>query len=560
MMKIGLSFLVIFLASATSLSSHVHSLPTKDVPIIDLGYAQYQGVYDSVNNITNYLGMRYAAPPIGDLRWRAPQPPASNKSAGVQQANTQPNECPQAPSGDAPTNPLEVQNSLTRRANAPGTEPEDCLFLNVYFPGDTIPTKPLPTLVWIYVRFCWLSTPLPLSLICYLILPNEKGGGYILGGADQYLGSDLLREANNEIVAVIIQYRLGLFGFLPGSKVKANGSLNAGLLDQDFALRWVQNHISQFGGDPTKVTIWGESAGAGSVLQHVVAHGGQTSPQLFRGAMTSSTFLPSQYMYNDTIPELLYSEVVAQTNCSSAVNSLTCLRGVNETVLETINTNINQGGFFGTFVFVPVVDGTFITQRPTESLKQGKVNGKALLSITNTNEGVIFVNQTNPINNVSLIVKTAELYASLGTPLEQDEAIMAECRGRDNLVGFLSERVDSEGKTLMITSSNPARDARRRFVLLFPYYLFGPLAIFNNTQFLAAFSGAFMAFVVSQDPNDQIVPTITPYWDMYSNSSVVMVFNQTADGTSPDIHVDNADASQLERCRFWNSVGVLTGQ
>ncbi|KAE9408462.1 alpha/beta-hydrolase [Gymnopus androsaceus JB14] len=538
-----LSLLVVFLASATtSLSSQMLSRASNDVPIIDLGYAQYQGVFDSVNNVTNYLGVRYAAPPTGDLRWRAPQSPANNNSVGVQQANTQPNPCPQAPTGDAPTNPLEAQSSLTRRADALGTGPEDCLFLNVYFPGDTIPTEPLPTLVWIH------------------------GGGYIMGGADEFSGSDLLREANNEIVAVIIQYRLGLFGFLPGSEVKANGSLNAGLLDQDFALRWVQSHISQFGGDPTKVTIWGESAGAGSVLQHVVAQDGQTSPQLFRGAITSSTFLPSQYLYNDTIPELIYSEVVAQTNCSSADDSLTCLRGVNETVLETINTNINADGFFGTFVFVPVVDGTFITQRPTEALKQGKVNGKALLSITNTNEGVNFVNQASPITNVSLYAgtlfpkfgptqdnETAEIYASLGTPLEQDNDIMGESIFICPSFYLLSAFPNSSWKgQFAIPPATHGEDVAF-------YFPSNGTPAFNNTQFLAAFSGAFMAFVVSQDPNDKIVPTITPSWDMYSNGSTVMVFNQTVDDL-PDVHAVTADASQLERCSFWNSVGALTGQ
>ncbi|KAE9408455.1 alpha/beta-hydrolase [Gymnopus androsaceus JB14] len=539
----GLSLLAVFLASATtSLSSHIHSRTSNDVPIIDLGYAQYQGVFDSVNNVTNYLGMRYAAPPIGDLRWRAPQPPVNNNSAGVQQANTQPNPCFQAPTGEASTNPLEAQSSLARRADAPGTQTEDCLFLNVYFPGDTIPTKPLPTLVWIHLVI-----------------------SYIMGGADTFEGSDLLREANNEIVAVIIQYRLGLFGFLPGSEVKANGSLNAGLLDQDFALRWVQSHISQFGGDPTKVTIWGESAGAGSVLQHVVAQDGQTSPQLFRGAITSSTFLPSQYLYNDTIPELLYSEVVAQTNCSSADDSLTCLRGVNASVLETVNFNINADAFFGTFLWVPVVDGTFITQRPTESLKQGKVNGKALLAVTNTNEGVIFVNQTNPITNVSLYAgtlfpkfgpkedsETAEIYASLGTPLEQDDTIMAESIFICPSFYLLSAFPNSSWKV-----SIPPATHGEDVAFYFPSS--GTTPAFNNTQFLAAFSGAFLSFVVSQDPNDKVLPTITPFWDKYSNGSTVMVFNQTVDDL-PDIHVDTADASQLERCSFWNSVGALTGQ
>ncbi|KAF8801550.1 alpha/beta-hydrolase [Phlegmacium glaucopus] len=139
-------------------------------------------------------------------------------------------------------------------------------------------------------------------------------GGYVVGNASLYNGNDLLREAGGGVVAVFIQYRLGVFGFLPGEKVKESGALNAGLLDQQVALQWVRKYISKFGGDPDLVTIWGESAGAGSVLQHVIANDGNTRPPLFRAAITSSTFLPSQYHYNDPISEALYDEVVNQTN------------------------------------------------------------------------------------------------------------------------------------------------------------------------------------------------------------------------------------------------------
>ncbi|KAJ7800925.1 Alpha/Beta hydrolase protein, partial [Mycena olivaceomarginata] len=179
-------------------------------PIVDLGYAQYQGAANTDNNIAHFFGIRFAAPPIGDLRFRAPQPPAN--ISGVQFATTQPIAC--------------------------GTT-EDCLYLNVYYPSTEggAPPKNLPTLVWIY------------------------GGGYISGQAAGYNGEDIIRQSNNGIVVVVIQYRLGLFGFLAGSEVKKDGDLNAGLLDQDFALRWVNKYISKFGGDPTKVTIWGESAG-----------------------------------------------------------------------------------------------------------------------------------------------------------------------------------------------------------------------------------------------------------------------------------------------------------
>ncbi|KAJ3828456.1 Alpha/Beta hydrolase protein [Lentinula raphanica] len=524
-MKTTLLVFALLPSAVISLSAPLHGRTLNDnTSVVDLGYARYRGVFDSVNNLTNFLGIRYAAPPTGDLRWRAPQTPAQNSSV-VQLADTQPLPCFQAVTGAAPTNPLEA------RASAPGNPIEDCLFLNVYYPGDTVPVEPLPTLVWIH------------------------GGGYIMGGADQYPGSDLMREADNKIVLVIIQYRLGLFGFLAGSKVKENGDLNAGLLDQDFALRWVQTHISKFGGDPSKVTIWGESAGAGSVLQHIVAQDGQTNPQLFRGAITSSTFLPSQYIFNDSIPEMLYSEVVSQTECSSAADSLACLREVDAAVLGVLNNNINADGFFGTFLFVPVVDGTFITQRPTEALKQGKVNGKALLSITNSNEGNIFVNALNPITNVSLYAstlfpefgwqqanETAELYANLGTPLQQDQLIMGEsifiCPTYYLIEAFGNDAWKGE---FAVPPATHGADVE---------YYFPSIGVppFPNPNFLAAFQGGFLSFVVSQNPNDKIDATITPSWDLYSNGNTEMIFNRTA-GYQPDIHADNTDTSLLQRCK-----------
>ncbi|KAF5353758.1 hypothetical protein D9757_012937 [Collybiopsis confluens] len=142
-------FTVLSLTVASSISALGQS--PNDVPIIDLGYARYQGVFDDVNNLTSYLGIRYAAAPIGDLRWRAPQAPASNDST-VQQANIGPNPCFQATSGNASTNPF------VRRDLAATDSPEDCLFLNVFFPGNDVPTKPLPTVSFNYLTVTRDST------------------------------------------------------------------------------------------------------------------------------------------------------------------------------------------------------------------------------------------------------------------------------------------------------------------------------------------------------------------------------------------------------------------
>lgn len=96
-----------------------------------------------------------------------------------------------------------------------------------------------------------------------------------------YDPSQLINTNDNGFISVIIQYRLGAFGFLSSEDVKQNGQVNAGLLDQHFALRWVQNHIKKFGGDPRKVTLAGESAGAGSVMLQAMAYGGKQNVTLF---------------------------------------------------------------------------------------------------------------------------------------------------------------------------------------------------------------------------------------------------------------------------------------
>ena len=94
--------------------------------------------------------------------------------------------------------------------------------------------------------------------------------------------TDFLNANNNDMLAVVIQYRLGAFGFAASPEIKTRGVLNAGLLDQKFALEWVQKHISKFGGDPRRVTISGESAGGGSVVLHAVAQGGKPGTSLFQ--------------------------------------------------------------------------------------------------------------------------------------------------------------------------------------------------------------------------------------------------------------------------------------
>ncbi|KAF5327175.1 hypothetical protein D9619_004625 [Psilocybe cf. subviscida] len=508
-------------------------------PIVNVGGTQYQGFtsVDPSNNATNtnFLGIRYAAPPTGRLRFAAPQAPPP--LPGVQMANVEQNTCLAAPEGTAVTTPLRVKS---RAANATGAS-EDCLFVNVFVPGNLGDKKDMPVVFWIH------------------------GGGYIRLSAVGFNGDDLIREAGGEVVAVVIQYRLGVFGFLGGQKVKDGGALNAGLLDQQFALKWVQQNIRKFGGDPSKVTIWGESAGAGSVMQQVIANGGKTNPPLFRAAISSSLFLPSQFKFNDPIPELLFSEVVSQTNCTSAADALECLRASNVNALQAANSEINLNGFFGTFTFVPVIDGQFITDRPTKLMNAGKVNGDVLYAVTNAFEGTSFVNQTSTdtvADFVSQLLPTiipaqaasaAALYAGLGTDTFQKNAIYGEsifiCPSYVMMRAFPNKAFKGE---FAISPALHGNDVAY-------YFPNGSPPPFANPQFDASFSESFLNFVQFLSPNTKFDKTdITPTFRLW-NGSNEMLFNKTA-SNAPDVRQIQTSAALLSRCRFWESIAEQIAQ
>ncbi|KAJ6585078.1 alpha beta-hydrolase [Mycena capillaripes] len=522
-----LSAALIFLVSIGAMDS--------TAPVVDLGYAKYQGVVDSKLNITAFRGIRYAAPPTGHLRWKVPAPPS--KVEGIQQAFNDPPQCFQGAFGASLTNPLTPRDV---------EQTEDCLFLSVYSPAAALNyTVALPTIVWIH------------------------GGGYVAGSASQYNGAELVQESNNKIIVVVIQYRLGLFGFLASQQIKDGGALNAGLLDQDFALNWVHENIPKFGGDPDKVAIWGESAGAGSVMQHVITRKGKTNPPLFRTAITSSTFLPSQYQYNSRVPETIFNEVATQAGCNGT-QTLDCLRTVDGGKLADINVNVIVAGLQGTFTFVPVIDGTFITQSPTDALRDGKLNGDIVLSVTNTNEGNIFVDQTAtydvaeyvrnlfPLVGVKESNAAASIYGSLGSPLDQVNAIMAEsifkCPTYLLLDAFPGESYKGQ---YAIPPALHGQD----IINYFPSFTaFNVTLVYNNTAFINAFSQSFVSFAVNLDPNDKLRPSITPVWPKWSRAAErEMVFNKT-EGGAPHIAPADTPSALLKRCEFWTSLRHLTAQ
>lgn len=239
--------------------------------------------------------------------------------------------------------------------NPNGTE--DCLFLNVQSPANA--TK-LPVMVYIH------------------------GGGYGTGNGQQDF-TDLMKQNGKSFVVVGIQYRLGPFGYLSSDEVVKNGVANAGLLDQFFALQWVQTYISQFGGDPSAVTISGESAGAGAVLLQDLAYGGSTGDSLFRSTIAASPFLPRQYAYNDQAPTQAYYSLASRAGCSlgafgnGSETLFDCLVSKDTATLRDAAIAVTNTGTYGTWAFLPVTDGVFLQNAPSEQLLEKRVNGRNVL-------------------------------------------------------------------------------------------------------------------------------------------------------------------------------------
>lgn len=231
---------------------------------------------------------------------------------------------------------------------------EDCLFLNVQSPAEAVN---LPVLVWIH------------------------GGGYGAGSGQNDF-TELLQANGNSFVVVSVQYRLGPFGFLASEEVVGRGVANAGLLDQFFALQWVQAYIDRFGGNASMVTISGQSAGGGSVMLQGMAYGGSVGDALFRSAIAASPYLPRQYAYDDRRPTQAYHAFADHAGCridGASQLLFDCLVSKDTAALQKASAAVTAAMPYGAWAFLPVTDRVFIQDEPSRQLLEGKLNGRSLL-------------------------------------------------------------------------------------------------------------------------------------------------------------------------------------
>jgi carboxylesterase type B len=219
-----------------------------------------------------------------------------------------------------------------------------------------------------------------------------------LGWSSMYDGGPIVTSAaslGKPFVFVAVNYRVGGFGFMPGKEILADGSANLGLLDQRMGLEWVADNIEAFGGDPTKVTIWGESAGAISVWNQMALYDGNNKYKgkpLFRGAIMNSGSLVPTNPVDSPKAQGIYDAVVKKAGCSSAKDTLNCLRQLSYSkFLDAANSVPHVLSYNSVALsYLPRPDGKTLTKSPELLAKEGKYAAVPMIIGDQEDEGTLF--------------------------------------------------------------------------------------------------------------------------------------------------------------------------
>jgi cholinesterase len=219
-----------------------------------------------------------------------------------------------------------------------------------------------------------------------------SGGGFSSVSNTNPNGSYLVQASGHQVVIVSFNYRVGLFGFLASAEVRddPSSSVNNGLYDQRKALEWVNKYIKHFGGDPNHVTIGGESAGAASVFYQLTAYNGRDDG-LFHAAAAESQSFATQLTIDES--QYQYDYIVNATNCSTATNTLSCLRAVSADDIQRVNKNIPFPNSPGApaYMYQPVIDGTFVPDLTYRLFANGHFLDVPVIFGDDTNGGTVFV-------------------------------------------------------------------------------------------------------------------------------------------------------------------------
>lgn len=379
------NILVLGLITVQAASTHT------DFPQVTLnGDEVITGVTEE--NIEAFKGIPFAAPPINDLRFRRAQP--FEDSYDGLDATTMRKACPQInPKQLFSTayNLLELvpdplRGPIHEIASTTVSMDEDCLYLNIYRPKGIKAGDKVPVMVWVY------------------------GGAFILGSTGTYPGTQWINESDRmglPIIYVSVSYRLGPYGFLGGEDITNEGNSNAGLTDLHESLKWIHNHIADFGGDPDHVTIFGESAGAMLISHYMIFNGGDNTYEgkpLYHAAILESGGILPFANSSSANPTKEYDIMVELTNCSDAEDKLECMRGRSFEEIEEAKNSYTlkevYGGIDQFLGYSPRQDGDLIDGDPLDLWRAGKFPDIPIIMSNQEDEGTIlaplFYNSSTP--------------------------------------------------------------------------------------------------------------------------------------------------------------------
>ncbi|CAK7203894.1 hypothetical protein SEUCBS139899_006644 [Sporothrix eucalyptigena] len=489
--------------------------------------------------IESFRGIPFAQPPVGNLRLKPPVR-TNTTSATINGQGIGPS-CPQMYLSSGSGN--EILQLVGDFIDIPLFQTvtgasEDCLTLNVQRPAGTTASSNLPVLFWIF------------------------GGGFEFGTNAYYDGISLLTQGidiGEPFIFVAINYRTGGFGFLGGKEIKADGSSNLGLLDQRLALEWVADNIAAFGGDPTKVTIWGESAGSISVFDQMALYGGNITYKgkpLFRGGiMDSGSVVPAEPV-DGVKAQAVYDAVVAAGGCTGNADTLACLRALPyETFLNAANS---VPGIFSynslALSYLPRPDGTVLTDSPHILALNGQYAAVPFILGDQEDEGTLFAVLLDGLSTTEKIVDYLSEYYFFGATTAQLTAFVNTystniADGSPFRTGIFNELWPGFKRVAAILGDMTFTLARRAFLeissltnpsvpswsYLGSYdYGFPILGTFHATDILQTFygilpnyaSGAlqtyYINFVTTGDPNQGAAVKMT--WPQWSENQQLMQF------------------------------------
>lgn len=348
--------------------------------VVETAYGPVRGTHGNRagSQVKVWRGVRYGAPPVGDLRWRAPQPP--ERWTEVADATAFGPVCPQ------PRSPIPL---------GPGTRAEeDCLFLNIWSPAGASAGDGLPVMVWLH------------------------GGAYILGSGSQPLYDGSTLAAESHVIVVTVNYRLGALGFTDLSGFDSRCEANVGLRDVLASLRWVRDNIGAFGGDRERVTLFGESAGAGIVTTLLAV---PEAAGLFSRAIAQSSPVTSVYD-GDRARDLAgrFLDRLGMTIADAQQAPVQMLVAASSYLFDHIPMTTP-----GRLAFTPTVDGDLVPDYPVNLARAGKTHPIPLLIGTNRDEAALFRFMKSPLMPITpkairtMFENIAEDQPGLALPTEE---------------------------------------------------------------------------------------------------------------------------------------------